>query len=298
MKTIVKKISMVLGLILILSLISCNEKTKVKVDEQDSKISEEIKSIEARSDSLEDVYTAILDEIDDNLDKIRDNQGYLVLGENSNADIEGTSKKEQILNNIEMINNLLKENKSKIASLEKNMSKFKTGKDDLLKSLEATKEKVSEQELQIAELRKTLSDKDFIIDDLNRNVAKLSTDIQDLTVKNEEQVTKMNKTYYACGTFKELKDKSIVEKEGGVFGIRRVKVISENLDKSEFTEMDMTKNTTIAVTGKAPKLITKHPTGTYNFEPVNEESDSTSLLTIKDPDNFWKVSKYLIVEVR
>lgn len=297
MKANIRILSIVLGCIFILSTISCQQKTNSTVEQDkvlSEAISDAIKSIQFQNDSLKQAYVAALSEIDANLDRIRDEQGYIVLGPNSNSDV-GSSTKEQILNNITMISKLLKENKDKIESLEKSLAKYKIGKENIVAQLTEAKEKVKTLEDQIMEIKNLLSEKDFSIAQLNEALDNQNKAIMDLSLKNEEQEKQLNTIYYACGTFKELKDKKIIEKEGGILGIRSTKVVCDNLDKSEFAEMDKFKFTEIPVSGKKLKIITKHPESTYSLE---RQDDNITKISINDPENFWKVSKYLVVEVR
>lgn len=298
MKTKIKLSIVLLGCMLITGLFSCQK--KVKVNEQEVKLTAQIKTLEARSDSLMKIYLATIDQIDSSLNYVRDNQGVLVSGSMSNGEI-GTSKKEQILNNITLLNGLLKENKLTIASLEQSLSQYKAGNVELAASLKKVKGEAEDLEKQINVMKLALVEKDFKIDDLNKTnsqkdatISQKEMAIQDLTSKNKEQVTALNKTYFTCATYKKLKDENIVEKEGGVLGLTSAKVLSKNLNTSDFVVLDKSKDTTIQLTGKNPKIITEHPEGTYTLETENSE---LSVLSIKDPENFWKVSKYLIVEV-
>jgi len=44
---------------------------------------------------------------------------------------------------------------------------------------------------------------------------------------------------------------------------------------------------------KKAKLLTNHPSSSYVLEKVNEYL----VLKITDPNKFWEISKYLVVEV-
>lgn len=275
----------------ILSLSSCNE--FLTKEEHNNILSEVSKTQGLKNDSIEKMFVATIDEIDGNLDAIRMKQGLIIINPMSNSDIS-ISKKEKILNNIAMINELLETNKSKVLALEKNLSKYKSGKKELLHSIEIAKGKVAAQEKQIEDMKIMLTEKDFKIDELNKTLSERQVEIDSLSSKNKQQEHKLNKTFFAYGTYKQLREKHIIEKEGGLLGIGRVKAVSKNLNNKEFSEMDMFKTTSIELEGKKPKIITKHPNGTFKLE---RKSDELALLTINDPENFWKISKYLIVEV-
>lgn len=291
MKTTGKIINGILGVTFILGLTSCEE--KISKIEYEKSLSQIAFNNQIKNDSLERVYITTLDEIDENLDAIRDKHGELILGPNTNFDV-GITKKQQILNNVTMINGLIEKNKTKIKSLEKSLAQYKMGKKELVESINIAKQKVYEQEKEMQELKMLLAEKDFKIEDLNKTIFAKDETIHQLADRNKEQENKLNKTYFTYGTYAQLKQKNIVQKSGGLLGIKRVKTLNKNLDKNEFSEIDMLKNTAIPMCGKNPKFITNHPDGTYTLE---KKSDALALLTINDPENFWKVSKYLVVEV-
>src|SRR5688572_1750073 len=110
MKTI-KITGLILGISSLMTFSSCTE--TVPKEEHDQQVAMITHNSESTRDSLERLYITTLDEIDENLDAIRDKKGIIVLGPNSNMD-NGVSKKQQIINNISMINSLLDENKKKI----------------------------------------------------------------------------------------------------------------------------------------------------------------------------------------
>jgi hypothetical protein len=63
-----------------------------------------------------------------------------------------------------------------------------------------------------------------------------------------------------------------------------------------FTQVDITKTKTIAVNSKSARLVTEHPASSYTL--VKDESNKNiAYIEIKDPANFWKLSKYAVVEV-
>lgn len=290
MKTLKIK-NIFIGLISIIVLNSCGE--FVTKEDYDNSMIDLQYSEGLKRDSLERIYIATLDEIDGNIDAIRDKYGYLVLGPKSNADFV-TPKKDKILNNIAMINTLLADNKKKIDMLEKSLANYKSGKKEFVKSIELAAEKVAIQEKQIEELKTILAEKEYKIEELNKLVSNQNVQIENFSKLAKQQESTINTTYFAYGTYKELKAKHIVKKQGGVLGINKNKVLNEDLNKTEFVEIDKTKTTTIPMMGKKPKLITEHPENSYE---ILSNSNDLAVLNIKDPENFWKVSKYLVVEV-
>lgn len=284
-----------LGLSALTMLNSC-EKT-IPVTQHDTEVAilnSQISSDERMRDSLEGIYIATLDEIDNNLDKIRDKEGIIIMGPKTNSDLK-SSKKERIVNNISMINTLLEENKSKLAKLERSLSAYKKGKVELVRSINLAKERQQLLEDEIEELKAVLAQNEFKISDLNKQLDEKNSQLATLSEKNTNMDKDLNRVYFTEGTYKELKGKKIIVKEGGVLGVGRVETLQQNLDKSKFTELNQKETTSIVLNGKKPKLITKHPANSYS---VSTTENDLAQLTIKDPESFWSYSKYLVVEVK
>ena len=81
----------------------------------------------------------------------------------------------------------------------------------------------------------------------------------------------MNKAYVVSGTYKDLKEKGVLVKEGGVLGLGKKESLQENFkDDNLFTQVDITKTKTIPVNSKSAKLVTEHPANSYKM--VKDES--------------------------
>jgi hypothetical protein len=107
----------------------------------------------------------------------------------------------------------------------------------------------------------------------------------------------MNKAWVVSGTYRDLKEKGLLLREGSILGLGGKESLQENSLKDElFTEVDITETRTIPVNSKTAKLVTDHPADSY--EMVKDGSDIIAYIEIKDPDAFWKISKYAVVEVR
>ncbi|MGP8215483.1 MAG: hypothetical protein ACLQQ4_07965 [Bacteroidia bacterium] len=98
-----------------------------------------------------------------------------------------------------------------------------------------------------------------------------------------------NTVYYIVGTEKELKDKRIITDEGGVIGLGRVPVLSEDMAVSGFTSTDLNELHEIPLGGRFIKLITLHSEKAYRIA-----HDSPDKLIITDPSDFWSKSKYMV----
>jgi SMC interacting uncharacterized protein involved in chromosome segregation len=244
-------------------------------------------------DSTINDWVITFDEIEKNLQAIKEKEKIITL--NANDREFSKDKKKQIMEDIQYINTLLDQNKKKIASLNEQLRKSGgtiKGLESKISDLEAA---VKQSEIEISDLKTALAEKNFKIEQLNTKVSDMQVSIEqkDQTINN--QTAEMNKAFIATGTFKELKAKGLVSKEGGFLGIGKNKSLKENFPDSLFTQIDVTVTKTISVNSKSAKLITEHPLGSY--EIVREGKDKISYIEITDPGQFWKISKYAVVEI-
>jgi hypothetical protein len=105
----------------------------------------------------------------------------------------------------------------------------------------------------------------------------------------------MNKAFYTIGTYKELKAKGLLTKEGGFIGLGKTESLTGNFPDNSFVQIDITETKSISVNSKSAKLISDHPAGSYEF--IRDKDKKIQSIEIKDPALFWKVSKYAVVEI-
>lgn len=274
---------------------SCTNKEKEEAAMQ------QVTVVSASRDSLENELVNTLDEININLDKIRDKQGIIA---NSNG-AESLSKKQEIIASIQAINALIEENQQKIAKLEGQAKKLGKEKGAMTRIAQQTKFRIQRQEDEIAILKEQLTQEQYKVEDLNRRVneAQASNDTltgqrNELTDNNTKLDKDLNKAWFMYGTHSELKTKDLIEKKGGVLGIGKRDVLSNAFykNRSSFTEVDIRETKTIPIQGKKPKLITFHPESSYNLS--ENKGTEYSNLNITNAEEFWSSSRYLVVEVR
>ncbi len=244
-------------------------------------------------DSVISEWIMTFDDIEKNISLIKEKQKIISLN-SSNGEISA-DKRQKVLEDIKYINTLLEQNKKKIASLTAQLKKSGgtiKALQDKITGLEAA---MKQNEAEISELKTALIDKEFEVEQLNTQMSVLN----DTLAKKDEvistQTNELNKAFYAIGTFKELKEKGLITKEGGFIGLGKTKSLTGNIPENVFTRIDITQAKFILVDAKSAKLISDHPAG--SFEYVRDENKRIKTIEIKDPAEFWKVSRYAVVEI-
>jgi chromosome segregation ATPase len=253
----------------------------------------------SQNDSLRSVLAsrdAAMDEMINTINVVE--QGFKAINEaqgriNLDAAAE-QSKLVTLQKDINFINETLQKNKQQIAELEEKLSKNQSYSKQLKTMVEKLKKELAEKNEQIAALQQELSQKNIHIEELDKSVQQLTGSVDELSATkaaNEKiisaQDNALNTVWYAIGTKSELKEQKILD------GKKVLRDAAANM--SYFTKCDRRELKTIETHEKNAKLLTTHPEGSYKLE---RNSEKKYVLTITDADNFWSVSKYLVIQVR
>jgi len=289
-------------LMLALSTMSCNQD---KID----KLSAENQELSTTKDSLNSnlvAYMHTFNEIEKNLAEIKKREDKINLKTSDNVEFNEENAKQAVVKDIQAINALMAENRKKMAELQNRLNstnkEFKTMVNrlnarlkDKNEQLTAMKGELEQLNIEKAALAENVDKLSYTVDTLE-NRAQLQTKViaaQD--EKIEHQTEAINTAYVAIGTYKDLKDEQVVDKEGGILGIGSTEKLKDDLNEKAFKKIDKTTTTAIPVFAKKIELVTSHPADSYEIS--RDMDEQVQKLTILKPDEFWKSSKYLVVMV-
>lgn len=267
----------------------------------------ELEAQQTRIDSLQSIVDAkdaeldglfeMLNEIEDNLSMI--NSKYTTVQEMRRNSTEGSvNQKQQIADQINSIENMMADNKKKIAQLNSKVSTLGKKNADLEAYITKLEERAQAQEQEIAQLMAELENSKVVIKGLSKNV-------EDLTASNQEkdnyiarQMADANRAWFVVGSYNELKEAGIVNKTGGFIGIGRKQGTVADMKTDLFNEIDRTKVTTIAISKKKAVVISQHPDNSYELVADDYDPSITAYLRILNPTQFWKYTDYLVVSTK
>jgi len=256
-------------------------------------------------DSLVNVMTATFDEIERNLTFVRDKRSELSIVSTE----QSKEKKDILVADIKLMNEMLEQNSIKIEELDKKLRASGIEIQSFKNKIAKLNTDITEQNNSIKQLTADLKKRDTKIAEMNDQVVSLKTDIsaKDDSILAKSQViaakeniieakdNELNKVYYVSGTAKELKEKGIIQKEGGFLGMGRNKDLKNSVDMQSFSELDQRTAVKIPIFSKKVEVITEHPDSSYQFI---YEDNQIAYLQIEKPAEFWKLTKYLVVEKR
>jgi cation transport regulator ChaC len=228
-------------------------------------------------------------EIENNLATIKEKEKMISL---TVKDVENPqSREEKINDDINSIYDLMLKNKEKVAKLESLLKKAKIKNSALEKTIESLEAQLAEKNTEIINLRQQLLNMNLKIDELtySMDTLKFENEVKKEIIKAQDE--SLNTAYYLFGTEKELKEKKILDSKGGFIGIGGGKTLNKDFDKALFTPIDIRNKTSFDLKSKKIRIITTHPTSSYQLygeKPVDS-------LVVKNPADFWSVSKYFVV---
>jgi myosin heavy subunit len=280
---------------LLLLTVGCNQKKIERLQAQN----DSLMAVSSQKEANLNEFVAAFNEIQANLDSIK--QKELVIDKSAKAGEVKGSRKEQIQSDISYIYNLQVKNRQMLAEMSEKLKKSTRHSADLQKMIDNLNKSINDKDQQIAQLSDQLGKMNIQVKDLNTRVGGLSDTVTNLSQETkqkqqviEEKTTQLNTAYYVIGTARELKDKKIITPSGGFIGIGRSREVTPDLDMSNFTKVDITQTKEIPINKKKVTIITPHPKNSYRIE-----GDKTAeRLVILDPNQFWSLSKVLVIQVR
>ncbi len=259
------------------------------------------KEIQAQNDSLRTELNSRNTELDEIMGAFNEIQeGFKEINEAENRVnldgevIESQSEANRIKSDIRFISDKLKANRDRIAELEKQLQNSKYNSSQFKKALKGLSEQLAAKQQQIETLQTELASKNIRIAELDEAVTDLNKNVEELSAENEEkaktvaaQDKALNTAWYVFGTKSELKDQKIL-KRGNVLK-------DDDFNKDYFTKIDIREEKEIKLYSKRAEVLTNHPEG--SFQLVKDDKGQL-ILKINDPQTFWSVSRYLVIQVR
>ncbi len=269
------------------------------------KRSNDYEHLKAQNDSLRmskdklqeevDGYFSAMNQIEQNIEKIKSTENTItILPPGQDMDDDTRTK---INEDLSYINQMLQTNKDELDKLKAKLKKSAFKSSELEQSIERLTKMLEEESFKVLFLNEKLAEKDSLITQLGSAVDKLGKDVDELSNDNKskqdkikEQDATIHTAWYVFGTRKELKDQKIVTSDG-LFSPQRV--LQQDFNKNYFVRIDARNTKSIPLYSTRAKILTNHPKSSYTLEKDN----GNFVLLIVDTNEFWSVSKYLVIEV-
>lgn len=289
-----KKIS----LFLILSLIAVVFACKNKELEQLRKERDSLLNASTEQKKELEMYFNALKEIQQNLNVIKQKEKLITLNTTDTTEIT-PSIKDQINNDILTIYQLLEENKNALDKLKKQVKNSGIKNKQLLETIALYEQQLKDKDEEIRQLKQKLENMNLLVGELNQKIESMQQKMETLEKEQEQQrqiisqqESQINTVYYIIGTKTELKDKQIITREGFLSKL----TLDPNADKSNFAKADKRELVEIPINANNIQILSSHPSSSYTLKKNNK--GIIERLVITNTDDFWSLSKVLVIMVK
>lgn len=285
------KIHLVPVLATVILLSSCNQEAEM----QQKKLSYKLDSLTMVASSKDSTINDLLfsfNDIKQNLDSVALMQNIISTEVETPGGKFVSNTKNRINSQIASINNLLNQNKAKIAELNRKLKNNSLKINEFQKMIASLNEDIASKNTELQTLNEKLNSANAQMAQLQTSIDTLSNTSASQSKIIADQIASIHTAYYLVGKSKEMEQKKIINKTGGVLGMGKTPKLNADVDKNNFTRIDYTLVLNIPINSKKAKVITTHPSDSYMLEQENGEYTN---LRIIQPDKFWSTSKYLAV---
>ena len=291
-----KRIYYIFFLAMIFSCNSNNEtisENKIIIDSLQSELNskdKELNSLEfdkLNNDSIVNQYALYIQRIKNNINEINNQESIINNAKSKQEFYESDTT--NIINAIKIMSEKLIENESMISELNN--------------AVKLEKNKNSQFATRVTELSTEVAKSNREIYFLREELYSLNSSFEAIFNKYNEQNkkisflnNKLNEIAYVIGTKSELLDNGVLTKSGGLIGLGKSRKLNSDFNTNYFTFSTKQDLKSIVLGYKSVKLMTSHPSDSYKISKnTNELIDS---LLIFNVENFWKNSKFLVLEVK
>lgn len=280
---------LIIPVLLSLMLFSCNGN---KEKEQQS-LAEISKQELATALNERDQLLSLVKEVSAGLNEIKQLENIMTIAANQPS--ENPGQKTQILADIASLKEKIQQRKEQLNELENKLQKSTINNKELQETIEALRMQIDSQMEEIESLKQQLTAANEHIGALNNAVDSLNTTVstvtgernaaQEASVKLENE---LNTCFYVIATKSELKKHNIIE--SGF--LRKTKLMKGDFDKGFFVISDKRTLSSLPLNATKVKVLSNHLEKSY--EILDENGQKT--IKITNPDEFWSLSNYLVIQ--
>ena len=237
-------------------------------------------------DSIVNLYALYIQKIKDNINEIN-KQELIINNKKNNPDFIEMDTTD-IIKSIKILSKKLHENESMILALNNAVKLEKDKNSQFVSRVIDLREEIAQSNREVYYLKEELNSMNASFEAIFKKYNLQNKKISDLNKK-------LNEVAYVIGSKSELLDNGVLTKSGGLIGIGNTRKLNSDLNTDYFTYVSKYKFQNIPLGYKTVRLMTAHPTSSYRLSTSNEITDS---LIIINQDDFWRNSKFLVVEVK
>ncbi len=281
------------AVILSLLVVGCDNGKISELESQNKDLSGQLA---AKDKYIEDV-TSTMNEISNQLESAWAMEKKVIKRANNEEvqkNLTMAEVKEHILSRISDINSILAQNRKRLVDLQHRLNESTTKYTGLEAMSDNLKKTLEEREQSIADLTAHVQNLETQLSEKVQVIAARDTTIQQQNQELKHRLDQINTVFYVVGKKGDLKDKGIIENQGGfLWGLLgSVTTLGTNFDNEYFQVLDKSQQDQIEIPGTIDAIVPERDTTSYSKVTTN---DGHTILKIKDPDNFWRENHLAII---
>jgi len=256
-----------------------------------------LSSVEKEKEEMQNslaLATQTISDIQSNLDEL-DSQL------NINGEFPGAGsgdRRTQLANRINNMRAQIENDKRRIADLELRLNRSNTQLRGVQELLDKLKSSVADKEKIVAELQNRLGIVNETLETeriaSRQEIARRDQTIAEKQSTIAEKDKDINTMYYIIGTRRDLIDKKIVDRRGGLLGIGRVSTMTDQINIKEFTTLNLLESAEFSfpATRKGYSVLSSQNAASYRIDKAGD----FYILKVTDPALF-RNQKYIVIEL-
>ena len=277
--------------------VSCNQKQVEEMQGDIKTLTEENEILRQQAlekdENLNEFFQSMT-QIRENLTEIKIRQN-LISEETRDKDQVGQDVRQQIEEDLTIINDLMDDNRKRLAWLNRQLRDSNVKIEEFETLVAKLTSEIEERNIELSMLRDNMTELNIYNEALAETIDHLEEENKEKIQLIEEKTKQLNAAYFVYGTRNELQEQEIIDRQGGVLGIGRTTVVNSNANKDYFTQVDISQTERVELPNGKLKLVSAHPNDSYIIETNQEHTYSQ--LVIEDPDKFWSNTRYLVVSI-
>ncbi|MDE7410428.1 MAG: hypothetical protein K2M94_00105 [Paramuribaculum sp.] len=239
-----------------------------------------------------DELLSLVNDISADMQQIKAMEDILVLP----TDSENGGSQSQVKEDLLALKNTLAMRREKLAELESKLKKSNLFTRELQNTITNLQSQIQSQATEIENLTVSLAQANSTISSLNTTVDSLNTTVNTITEQRDlaeadatELDNRLNTCYYIVAEKSVLKEHKIIE----TGFLRKTKIMKGDFDANSFVTADKRTLRTLPLHATKAQILTNHPEGSWSMT----ENNGQKTLNITDPNRFWSLTNYLVVQI-
>lgn len=277
----------IISIFLISMLFSCNEGRQQQTLEEMSR-QELANAVEERDQML-----VLVKEVAEGLEQIKQLENIMTV--TAAGPYESSRQKTQILTDLSNLREKIRLRRQRLREFEKRLEDSSADNKELRETIRVLRAQIDFQMAETEALRRQLLAANEHIGALTNAMDSLHSEFSNVEEErdaakyaSEKLENELNTCYYVVASKSELKKHNILE--SGF--LRKTRLMKGAFDKGFFIISDKRVLDELPLSAKSVKILTSHPDASYEFI----ERNGKRFIRIKNPEQFWSLTDYLVVQ--